>query len=52
MINEQVVSKITRAIHLYNADCSYTQIAEYLEVDIDVAIKLVQAANILEGIEL
>ena len=52
MINQEVVNKITRAIWLYNAECSYTEIAKYLEVEVDVAIKMVQAANILEGIEL
>ena len=52
MINQNVVEQITKAIWLYNADCDYKQIAEYLKVDIDTAVKTVQAANILEGIEL
>ena len=40
MINQEVVNKITRAIWLYNAECSYTEIAKYLEVEVDVAIKM------------
>jgi len=52
MINQNVVEQITKAIWLYNADCDYKQIAKYLEISIEDAVKMVQAANIIEGIEL
>lgn len=52
MINQYVMDQVTKAIWLYNADCDYKQIAKYLEVSVEDAVKMVQAANIIEGIEL
>ena len=52
MINQYVVDKITKAIWLYNAGCDYNDIAKYLEVSVEESVKMVQAANIIEGIEL
>ena len=52
MINQQVVERLTKAIWMYNAGIDYVEISHYLEVPVDVAVKMVQAANIIEGIEL
>jgi hypothetical protein len=52
LINQKVVNKVTNAIYLYNTGCNYTEIAKYLEVSVEDAVKMVQAANIIEGIEL
>ena len=46
------MNKITNAIWLYNTGCDYNEIAKYLEVSVEDAVKMVQAANIIEGIEL
>lgn len=52
MINQKVLDKLTKAIWMYNAGIDYNEIAHYLELPVGDAVKMVQAANIIEEIEL